>query len=713
MDENLALLADKLGIARYFADSGMKKQEYEVNEDIVKFFCNRYGYKTGSEAEIQDSLRKFDERGWKKTLENILIVPRGNLQFTAALTTEQLDSEIKLEASRQSEGYKFLLPFTYEVSDTEKKIGRKIYRRVTFSVSQDLEFGYYDLFLTCGQEQFKSVLAVTPEKCYRNEAIESGKLWGYSLQLYSLKSRHNWGVGDFTDLKNFVQMCARAGADVIGLNPLNVLFHDFPENASPYSSISRMFLNPIYIDVEKIPGFCELIREKYSAQIADAKQGDMIDYTKVYTLKIKVLQELFGGIHTYPEYQKEFTQFKQEKDWELDMLATYQALYEEQSKTVYGGWCAWDKELQNSNSLAVAQFKQSHQNEIEFFKFLQFAAARQLHEVHQEVQNCGLKLGLYRDLPVGVCKDSAELWADRYVFIDKAGAGAPPDAFFPAGQRWCLGAFNPFELKERAYEPYLKILRANMACAGALRIDHVMGMMRLFMIPDDKCAGTYIHYNFDEMLHLLALESHLHQCVVVGESIGNVPTGFLDKLRTYGIYAISVLWSERWNAGYGDFKMPRDFPQNAFVSVGTHDMPPLKMWWFGYEIEVMHRLNMITDADMHEAYKRREADRRMLLAALDFNNTWPEDKKRQGDYLYGENYPEGIDEAVHCLLARSESKVVMIQPEDVLHVDRLQNLPGTDRDKYPNWRSRLPIDLEDWETLDNYCRNVAMMQKAR
>lgn len=312
-----------------------------------------------------------------------------------------------------------------------------------------------------------------------------------------------------------------------------------------------------------------------------------------------------------------------------------------------------------------------------------------------------------------VGKDSAELWTDKYVFIDDAGAGAPPDAFFPFGQKWCLGAFNPFELKKRAYEPFLKILRANMAYAGALRIDHVMGLMRLFMIPDNKNGGTYIHYNFEDMLDLLALESHLHKCTIVGESIGNVPEGFLDKLKAKGIYSISVVWAERWNDGNGDFKMPEAYPENAFVSVGTHDMPPLKMWWFGYDIELSRSLNLITDDEKYQQYKVREADRYKLLSALDFNKTWPSDNLRKGNYVYGEGYPEGIEEALHTLLSKTSSKVVLLQPEDIFGVDKRQNFPGTDVDKYPNWRRRLPINVEDMESGEAYKRNIAAVKKFR
>ena len=708
MENKLYELADKLGVARSFSDGGLSKKTYNVSDDVLRFFCTHLGFDAKDDEKIEKSLKKLADYQNKTILESIVVVRVNKPEFYANLTSIE-----NVSLTLENNGEVFNLEYDMDVAQDAVVSGRKTYRKVCFLLKNLPAIGYYNLELKVGKNVHHSVMAIVPEKCYTNDDIESAKLWGYSLQLYALKSKRNWGVGDFTDLKCFAGLCKKSGADVIGLNPLNVLFHDFPENASPYSSISRLFLNPIYIDVENVVGFNDKIKAKYEQQIADAKSGETIDYTKVYTLKANVLAELFERIGKHKNYIKEFEKFKEEKGWNLDTLATFQALYSEQSKTTWGGWCAWDKDLQNPNSVKVNEFKKSHVKEIEFFKFMQFEADRQLKEVYEEVKTLGLKVGLYRDLPVGVCKDSAELWADKYIFVDKAGAGAPPDAFFTTGQKWCLGAFNPFELKNRAYEPYLKILRANMAYAGALRIDHVMGLMRLFMIPDNKDEGTYIHYNFDDMLGLLALESHLHKCAIVGESIGNVPNGFLDKLREYNLYAISVIWAERWNEGNGDFKMSSDYPENAFVSIGTHDMSPLKMWWFGYDIELMRKLGLSTEEDKINAYKRRERDRFMLLDALDFNRVWPEDNLRKSNYLYGEGYPEGIIEAVHKLVAKSPSKVVMLQLEDIMSVDKLQNLPGTDRDQYPNWRLRLPVDLEDLENLTEYKRNIDAIKTVR
>ena len=713
MTDTLHLLADKLGIAKSFKAVGLKKNLYEVSDDILKFFCKTYGYNADSETDIKLSLEKLAAASWKKMLPEIVILHHDNMSFTVVLSDKQLNSEIKIYISAQENNNKQEVDFELVKTGEMKSFARETLNKVVIKLPQIFAYGYYKLEMCTVDANALSVMAVVPDKCYSAEAVSNGKLWGYALQLYSLKSKHNWGVGDFTDLQKFVKMCGKTGAAIIGLNPLNVLFHDYPENASPYSSISRLFLNPIYIDVEKVLGFDKCIADTLLDEIKDAKEGELIDYTKVYNLKIKALKKLFAYLKTQPSYMQKLADFIKLKGYDLETLATFQAIYHEQKQKGNCGWMNWDKNLRNPQSKAVNDFKKAFADEIMFFEFLQFEADRQLQEVYKTVQKEGLKVGLYRDLPVGVGKDSAELWTDKYVFIDDAGAGAPPDAFFPFGQKWCVGAFNPFELKKRAYEPFLKILRANMAYAGALRIDHVMGLMRLFMIPDNKNGGTYIHYNFEDMLDLLALESHLHKCTIVGESIGNVPEGFLDKLKAKGIYSISVVWAERWNDGNGDFKMPEAYPENAFVSVGTHDMPPLKMWWFGYDIELSRSLNLITDDEKYQQYKVREADRYKLLSALDFNQTWPADNLRKGNYIYGEGYPEGIEEALHTLLSKTSSKVVLLQPEDIFGVDKRQNFPGTDVDKYPNWRRRLPINVEDMESGEAYKRNIAAVKKFR
>ena len=705
MENKLDELCKKLGIATTYHALGVDGGA--ADEALLKKLCKEFGFDVQTDEKISEALLKIEEEPYKKALEEIYITRENDVKIDVCVKKGEAENMVLLLAKKGSNVFKSV---SFEQSLVEeKRIGATDYQRCTLHIKENLKIGYYSLKLKIGKTHRQSILAIAPLSCYCPEILRQKKLWGFSLQLYALKSRNNWGVGDFSDLKEFTRLCADVGADVIGLNPLNALFHDFPENASPYSSVSRLSLNPIYIDVEKVEGFTQSLKNKHIKAIEAARKSVFVDYTKVYNLKIEVLREIFNAKKKDAAFEK----FKKEKGEELHLLALYQAIYHEKCHRLWGGWQAWPDGLKNMMPLDLAVFEQSHAHEIEFFKFLQFEAHRQLGEVFECARKHRLKIGLYRDLPVGVSKDSAELWCENAVYMKDFGAGAPPDAFFSQGQKWCLGAFNPKKLKQSAYEPFLKVLRANMAFAGALRIDHVMSLMRLFMIEDDGTNGTYVYYNFEEMLALVALESYLNKCLIVGESIGNVPEGFVEKLNQNNIFSMSVLWAERENFGQGAFKKPQDYESCSFVSVGTHDMTPLKMWWFGYEIELKFKLKMIDKNAREYLYKERERDRWLLLEALDKADVWPKDNLRKGNYLYGENYPEGLSEAVHAFLAKSKSNVLMLQLEDILGVTELQNLPGTDRDTYPNWRHKLPIDTEDLAYDERFVRNISAVLRER
>ena len=707
MTNDLHQLAQKLGIATSF--SSMGRDLSEVSDDLIKFFCNEFGADVSSNEAIEKSFEQLQQKGFELVVAPIYVRRENDINIDINILKENNETDIELLCVFCGKHETKSLAYKKTLVD-ESDVNGQIYQKWVLNIQDKLTIGYYQLNIRLGSNVYETLLAVAPDKCYDIDRIKNNKLWGFSIQLYALKSRRNWGIGDFTDLKNFAKIAAGVGADIIGINPINTPFHDFPENASPYASISRLFLNPIYIDVEKTEGFSEVLNKKYAKQIESLQKSNLIDYTGVYSLKIKVLHELFLK---QTKQAKGFNQYKKVKGESLHLFALYQAIYHEKCRDIWGGWRAWPDGLKYQNPMDMAIFEKTHAQEIEFFKFLQYEAERQFEDVAKYIQTLGMRIGLYRDLPVGVSKDSAELWADQSAYIKHASAGAPPDVFFTNGQKWGLGAFDPFELKNRAYKPFLDVLRANMKYAGALRMDHVMSLMRLFLIQDNGNEGTYLYYNFEDMLALVALESHLNKCVIVGESIGNVPDGFIDKLKENNLYSMSVLWAERWDNGYGDFKAPSYYPKNAFVSVATHDMPPLKMWWFGYEIELKYQLKMIDGNERIRLYKERENDRFKLLKVLDENDVWPKDNLRKNNYLYGESYPEGLTEAVHRFLAKSASYAIVVQPEDILGVAELQNLPGTDRDKYPNWRHKLPLDLEDLMFDSNFIRNVKAIKAER
>lgn len=706
MNANLENLASKLKIATTYSDGGLTKKNYTVDDKVIKFFVQALGYKASNEKQIQDSISEVENKRWRQALEPIYVCNRNNLIID--VVSPDL-SDISIVAKDEA-GNEQKLEYAYMQNAEQNGL---LYKE-SLRIKTPLEIGYYDLVVTVSGKKYSTVLAVAPDKCY--DVLSDKKIWGYALQLYSVKSKRNWGIGDFTDLENFVKLCAKDGADIIGLNPLNTLSHDHPENASPYSSISREFLNPIYIDVEKVPEFEEKDKKEIETVLAEVRSSKLIDYGKIYPLKISVLEKCYERFAKTKSgnRKKEYNDFCLKYGEALDKLAAFQAIYEAKTKEIWGGWRAWPDELKSPSSKGVKEFVKQNANRVEFFKYMQFEAFCQFENVANTIKESGLKIGLYRDLAVGVGCDSAEVWSEPDLFMQEAGTGAPPDAFFPAGQKWCLGTFLPDVLKEKKYIPFRRILRANMQNAGALRIDHVMSLMRLYVIPEAHSAGTYLYYNFEDMLNIVALESQLNKCMIVGESIGNVPAGFLEALAEKNIYSLSVLWAERWDSGWGDFRQPEFYPDNAFASVATHDIAPLKMWWFGYDIELSASLGLIAnDGEKLSSYHKREIDRQKLLNALDMAGVWPSDKLRSGDYIYGENYPEGIEEAVEAFVSKSASPVYLAQLEDILHITEMQNLPGTDRDKHPNWRRKLTVDLEDLPNDIAYIRCVNAIKNMR
>ena len=711
MSELLKKLADKLNICTTFTYGCGTIKTTVVSDEQLRFFIESFGYDAKNDEEIQRSLDRLEKKRWQKALDAIYVVTEDDKTFDVVLSEEEAKGHLSIAYAQ--EGKNNFKPLEVTFNEEEKRTeGRSVYVKLKGVVRTALEPNYYDICVKTVKGEYKTVLAVAPKQCYALDKKGKEKLFGFAVQLYSLKSRRNWGVGDFTDLENMVDLMADSGGDIIGLNPLNVLQHDFPETASPYASSSRLFLNPIYIDVEKVPFYEE--GDKDGQAIWFAKEKENIDYTAVYNAKIRALRHIYARVkaNENSEYAKEFEVFKAADTGELHRLAVFQAISEERVKLNGQASKQWEESLSSALSSGVEKFAAEHQYEVDFFKFLQFEADRQLRLVEKKIKDRNLVIGLYRDLPVGVSKDSAEFWGDKYLYMQGSGAGAPPDNYFPTGQKWQLGAFNPFELKERCYKPFIRILCANMRYAGAVRIDHVMGLSRLYIIPDKGEEGTYIRYNEKDMFNILALESHLNKCVVVGECIGNVAGGFKEMLAERNIYALGVLWVERKDEN-GTLKAPHEYETKYFASVGTHDMPPLKAWWYGTEIGLMSDLGLFTEEETRGGYGWREHERRLLLSALDSEGVWPEDRYRHSDYLYGDGYPEGIEEAVHSYMAKTNSEVFMLQPEDIFQSMKVQNLPGTDIDKYPNWRSKLPVDIEDMASSEAYHRNINAVKKWR
>ena len=393
----------------------------------------------------------------------------------------------------------------------------------------------------------------------------------------------------------------------------------------------------------------------------------------------------------------EFRGFQRTGGEALTRFAVFEALHEHfTSQGMPFSWRHWPAAMRDPHSAEVGEFARVHAERVEFFQYLQWQADRQLGAVAAAGRDAGLALGLYRDLAVGVDPHGAEAWADQQLVAPGAAIGAPPDPLSRAGQNWGLAPVNPLVLRRQGFAPLVAALRANMRHAGILRIDHVMGLQRLYWIADGSPAtdGAYVSYPFHDLLRLVALESRRQRCAVVGEDLGTLPEGFRETMRTANALSYRVFIFERGEGAR--YAPPRDYPVLAAASAATHDLATLKGFWLGRDIEWRERLGLYPDqaaAAIEMAERRR--DRHLLLEALAAEGLLP--PERFAEFLATDDtptYTAELGEAIHTFLARSRARLMLVQLEDVAGESEQANLPGTTED-HPNWQRRLSLRLED------------------
>lgn len=542
------------------------------------------------------------------------------------------------------------------------------------SVPPDLPWGYHRLLLPAlGAE---CALVCCPDTCWQPPALQAGgRCWGVVAQLYALRSARNWGIGDFGDLKRLVEVVGTAGGAFVGLNPLHTLNLQFPADASPYSPSSRRWLHPLYIDVDA------LLDTPPDAALAQRLQAlraaPLVDYAAVAALKLAALRRAFERFEPTPA----FTAFVERHGEALRRHALYEALQAHlhaQDASVWG-WPAWPADLRDVHGEAAQRFADAQARELDFHAWLQWVADTQLEACAQRAAELGMPVGLYRDLAVGAAGGGADTWSEPEVHALGVRVGAPPDPLGPQGQDWGLPPLDPQALRAAAYRPFVQTLRANMRAAGALRIDHVMALMRLFWIhPDHGAAnGTYKRYPHEDLMAIVALESRRARCLVIGEDLGTVPPAMREAMRAHGLLSYCPLYFERDEEG--DFKAPPDWPAEALAVVSTHDLPTLAGWWREEDIRVRESLGLYADARQRDrARVERVADKLRLELALQRDGLDP---------------GEGFVEAVHAWLARTPAKLLGVQLEDVLEQAEAVNVPGTVHEQ-PNWRRKLALDLD-------------------
>jgi 4-alpha-glucanotransferase len=685
------------GIARSFND--FRGQEHSLSDDALRRLLEALGHVADDHAELQREADALEEREWLQVLEPVVVLRGGPCVPVTLLEPLQATLRWRVETEQGETHCGATDPAGLPV--LARRGIRELHSLRLELALPALPPGYHRLQLSQhdGTPLASTRLIVTPPRCFEPQALRrGGRMWGPAIQLYTLRSTRNWGVGDFTDLGGFAEAAARLGADVVGLNPLHALFPAEPDLCGPYSPSSRYFLNVIYIDPEAVPEFSASVEARrlvttpeFQARLAQLRAAPYVDYRGVMTCKLEVLRKLYEhfSVHATGSRRSEFSQYLKQCGESLENYALFHALHAHFTAAgTVGGWPAWPVAYRHPRSTAVQAFRAAEAAEVEFHCWLQWVAGAQLEEAEHRARRAGLRLGLYRDLAVGPNAGGAETWAERELYADAATVGAPPDALALQGQDWGIPPCRPDALRAQAYEPFVQLLRANMGRDGALRIDHVMMLFRLWWVPRgcQSAQGGYVHYPLDELMAIVALESQRQRCLVIGEDLGTVPPEVRVAMSEYGLYSYRVLLFE--HDADGRFRRPAEYPRQALAAVNTHDLATLASFWKGSDIDLRERLGLYPElgqADLER--RRRAATRSALLEALAEEGLSPLDAP--------ELAPQSLAWAVQCYLARAASAVLVLQPEDWLGVDSPVNVPGT-HEAYPNWARKLPVDWQEF-----------------
>jgi 4-alpha-glucanotransferase len=595
--------------------------------------------------------------------------------------------------------------------------------RRRFELPFDLPPGYHELEARiAGGAADRCLLIISPPRCYEPAAILAGRrLWGVAVQLYSLRSATNWGIGDFRDLKLLIRWMASYGAGFIGLNPLHALAPADPARSSPYSASSRHFLNVLYIAVPSVPEFgeCAAVKSRLAdPQIATRLEAlralEHVDYAGVADLKFEILALLyqdFRARHLAPpsERGRSYLAFVAEGGAPLQLHARFDALdrYFRATTGCASGWLNWPVEFRDVHGNAATRFAVEHPVEVEFYAYLQWLAHEQLVSVQTLTRQLGMPVGLYGDYAVGANPSGSETWADRASYCLGAEIGAPPDSLALKGQGWGIPPQDPFLMQAQRLQGFVRLIRNNMRYYGALRLDHVMSMCRLWWIPAGSvpAAGAYVHYPLQQLLTVLSLESQRSTCLVVGEDLGVVPDEIREAMPQYGLYHYKVLLFEKTD---GRFRRPDEYVKRALSTLTTHDMPTLRSYWEGKDIELRRRLNLYPSIEIeNEVVHERECDRGLLLAALRDQGLSPLQPATPSQPFTAE-----LATALHIYLARSSTALVALQIEDLLGIVDPVNVPGTDRE-YPNWQRKLTENIEDMAARSDFAAQLEQINRAR
>ena len=683
--------------------------EADVAFENIELILRAMGYNLDDDEALSVQATQLDTHQWLTLLEPITVLSplRDSWGVNLYITSQDLMTpsnwQISFEDGSTLESVVHLDMLT---QTGDYWMGETQYVRRLLTLPPDLPLGYHQIKVVVGDRVETRPLIVTPKTSFQSEPMARGdKIWGTAIQLYTLRSDSNWGMGDFTDLAQLIEDLAAQGADVIGLNPIHALYPISPDHNSPYSPSNRSFLNSLYADVTKVPEFkhSKALQKKVCSKVFNERLKQLravedVDYQGVSAAKHECFELLYQAYlkehhGTGSAREQAFNAFVEQQGEPLVQHALFEALLAHFKALDINawGWPVWPDAYKDHRSAEVKAFKKENQEAIRYWQYLQFITDEQLQAVDALAKQLGMKIGIYRDLAVGADKGGAEIWSNKESFCLDASVGAPPDALGPNGQNWGLPPLDPVKLKDNAYSTFITLLRNNMRACGALRIDHAMSLLRLWWCPPGKTAayGTYVYYDMFDMLGILNLESQRNQCLVIAEDLGTVPDEVTEFFPKAELYSNKVFYFEIAEQGCTE---PADYASKALAIVCNHDMPTLKAFWNKSDLALRWELGMFgSEQDYTAEQVTRDTNKQHILTLLKRYNRLPSTVSSEVEQV--PEMTEALCMAIHAQLAEVNSQIVAVQLEDLMLINKPVNIPGTSSE-YPNWRRKLSKSTE-------------------
>jgi 4-alpha-glucanotransferase len=703
-EDALARAAGECGVDLSYWD--IFHHQHYTSGDALRAILSALGWDVGSLQSLNaERLRRF-EHHLSRPLAKTSVISHSDkfVELTlASFIQGNLCYSVALEDGHQLAGSSELrqLPALRDLSTQQHHA--RVYKLL---LPAELPLGYHTLTLTLNNQALATAnLIVCPDRAYLPENLaQGGKTAGFNITLYGLASNRNWGCGDFTDLKSLLDWARHdVGFSFIGLNPLHALHNRIPYNTSPYLPLCVYYKNHIYIDVESVPEFAAsrwaqalFLSPKTQNRIAAARNAQFVSYHEVDTLKTRFLKILYRDFRRHP-HSGRAAAFRLYCEQEGDLLhkyALYRALDEilhKQNRNRWT-WLDWPAEYHDPASAACQEFAAAHPRTIEYYKFVQFVIEEQLAAAQAHAKQIGMSIGLYHDLAVATDSCGADLWAHRPFYVNGCRVGAPPDDFSPKGQDWGFPPPNGHAHREDGYRLFRESIRKIVKSGGALRLDHVMRLFRLFWIPANMEAaqGAYVRDAATDLMRILALESERSQNVIIGEDLGTVTDEIRDMLGRFRILSYRLFYFEKNRDG--SFIPSRFYPRQALVSSSTHDLATLAGFWQYRDIEARRAAGLADENGYWQQRRDRDHEKQRMLDILHQEGLVPADSERDAGRI-GELSGHLHNGAIG-FLAQVPSLILLLNQEDLTKETEQQNLPGS-TSQYPNWQRKMRVRIED------------------